>query len=76
MYIVSNDGENYCMPGLVIESWFQVISSGDHEKKGNVKPWSHQAYVHRAGCLRAVYGRKPWRSQDHLAGASRSWPQP
>ena len=41
-----------------------------------LKPWSHQAYVRRAGCLRAVYGRKPWRSQDHLAGASRSWPQP
>ena len=37
MYIVSNDGENYCMPGLVIGSWFQVISSGDHEKKGNVR---------------------------------------
>ena len=42
----------------------------------SVKPWSHHTYVHRAGCLRAVYGRNPWRSQDHLAGASRSWPQP
>ena len=40
-----------------------------------LKPWSHHTYVHRAGCLRAVYGRNPWRSQDHLAGASRSWPQ-
>ena len=26
------------------------------DRDGYLKPWSHQAYVRRAGCLRAVYG--------------------
>ena len=54
----------------------EVLPWAKELNKTLVKPWSHQGYVRRAGCLRAVYGRKPWRSQDHLAGASRSWPQP
>ena len=53
-------------------SKYRMFSVGGEQ----VKPWSDKASVPRAVCLRIACGRKSGRSQDNLAGASRSWPQP
>ena len=33
-------------------------------------------HIRHPSAMWSVCGRKPWRSQHHRAGASRSWPQP